>query len=58
MTLGTANDMEEMTMAIVTLLRIVARGVAIDAARMRENRVDLIPRTKAVGSARCWRKRR
>src|SRR5687768_6210603 len=48
MTLSSSNDMEEMTMAIVALLRIVARRVAIEAARMHQNRVDLIPCTKAV----------
>ena len=43
MTVGPTNDMKEMAIAIVTLLRIVARGMATDAARMREHQIDLIP---------------
>jgi hypothetical protein len=33
----TSNDIGEMTMAIIALLRVVGSGMAIYAARVREN---------------------
>jgi len=40
-------------MAIIALLRMTRGGVAIDAARMREHRVHLLPRGEAFGARRC-----
>jgi hypothetical protein len=36
-TFWTSNDIGEMTMAIIALLRVVGSGMAIYAARVREN---------------------
>src|SRR6266852_7112999 len=45
----TANDIGEMTMAIITLLRIIRRCMTIYAARRSQDRVNLLPRRQAVG---------
>src|SRR6266850_7761339 len=44
-----ANDIGEMTMAIITLLRIIRRCMTIYAARRSQDRVDLLPCRQAVG---------
>ena len=44
----TAHHIGKMTMAIVTLLRVIRRGVTVNAAWMRQNGIDLLPRDKAV----------
>lgn len=38
-----AHHIREMAVAIVSLLGIVRRGVAVDAARMRHNGIDMPP---------------
>src|SRR5713226_9355130 len=43
------NDIGEMTMAIITLLRIIRRCMTIYAARRSQDRVNLLPRRQAVG---------
>src|SRR5258706_15668050 len=45
----TANDIGEMTMAIITLLRIIRGCMTIYAARRSQDRVNLLPRRQAVG---------
>src|SRR5438034_1995255 len=40
---GTAHNVGKMTMAIVTLLRVVRSGVTVDAAWMRQNGIHLLP---------------
>ena len=37
-----AHDVEQMTVPVVTLLWIVCGGVAIDTARISEDRIDLL----------------
>src|SRR6266478_4596365 len=44
-----ANDIGEMTMAIITLLRIIRGCMTIYAARGSQDRVNLLPRRQAVG---------
>src|SRR5689334_43112 len=44
-----ANDIGEMTMAIITLLRIIRRCMTIYAARRSQDRVNLLPRRQAIG---------
>src|SRR6266850_660743 len=44
-----ANDIGEMTMAIITLLWIIRRCMTIYAARRSQDRVNLLPRRQAVG---------
>src|ERR1700749_3829994 len=39
-----AHDVREVAVAVVALLRVVRRRVAVDAARVREHRIDLPPR--------------
>src|SRR2546421_3715699 len=55
LTLGAADDVGEVSVSVVALLRIVRRGVAVDTARVSQNRVDLLPRGQAFGAARCGR---
>jgi hypothetical protein len=50
---GTSHHVGEMTPSLVTLLRIIDGRVTIDAARMDEDGVDLLPGGKSVGSARA-----
>src|SRR6267143_7273924 len=44
-----ANDIGEMTMATITLLRIISGCMTIYAARRSQDRVNLLPRRQAVG---------
>ena len=48
----TAHDIETMTVPVVALPWIVRGGVAVDAARMGEDRIHLLPGGEAFG-ARC-----
>src|SRR5438105_13672118 len=48
----TSYDVGEMTAARVALLRIIHRRVAVDAARMDEDGVDLLPGRESLGAAR------
>src|SRR2546421_9022427 len=50
--IGTSHDVGEMTAARVALLRIIHRRVAVDAARMDEDGMDLLPGGESFGSAR------
>jgi len=47
---GAAHNVGEVPVPVVALLRIVRRRVAVDAARMREHRIDLLPCGQAVRS--------
>ena len=47
--LRASNDVRKVAMTIIALLRIIRRGVAVDAAGIREDRIDLVPRGEAVG---------
>jgi len=44
----TAHNVGKVTMAIVTLLRVVRSGVAVDAPWMRQNGIYLLPGGEAV----------
>src|SRR5258707_13148554 len=44
-----ANDIGEMTMAIITLLRIIRRCMTIYAARRSQDRVNLLPCRQSIG---------
>src|SRR5258706_9359224 len=44
-----ANDIGEMTMAIITLLRIIRRCMTIYTTGRSQDRVNLLPRRQAVG---------
>jgi hypothetical protein len=46
-------NVEVMTMTIVALLWITRGRVAIDATRVREHRIDLLPGGEAFGARRC-----
>jgi hypothetical protein len=48
---------EKMTMAVVTLLRVIPGGVAVDTARMSQYGINLLPSGHAFGAgyARCGR---
>src|SRR2546421_144525 len=46
------TDVGEMTPSRVALLRIIHRRVAVDAARMDEDGVDLLPGGESLGAAR------
>src|SRR5256885_6135385 len=48
----TSHHVGEMTAARVALLRIIHRRVAVDAARMDEDGVDLLPGGESLGAAR------
>ena len=48
-----AYDVEQVGMAIITLLGVARGGMAIDAAGVREHRVYLLPRGEALGARRC-----
>src|SRR2546421_277733 len=50
--IGTSHHVGEMTAARVPLLRIIHRRVAVDAARMDEDGMDLLPGGKSLGAAR------
>src|SRR5258707_12041250 len=43
-----ANDIGEMTMAIITLLRIIRRCETIYATGRSQNRVNLLPRRQSI----------
>src|SRR5215472_1843992 len=45
-----ANDVREMTVTIVTLLRVVCGSVTVDAARTGEHRIDLVPGGQSVSA--------
>jgi len=49
LTFGSANDIGEMMMTIITLLRIIRGCMTIYAARRSQDRVNLLPRRQAVG---------
>jgi hypothetical protein len=58
--LSSANHIELVTMTVVSLLRIIPGGVAVDAPGMTEDGVDLIPRREPLGAPRLrtpWRSR-
>src|SRR6266404_4115098 len=44
-----ANDIGEMTMAIITLLRIISRCMTIYAAGRSEDRINLLPCRQSIG---------
>src|SRR5438093_6070451 len=46
------HHVEPMPMSVVGLLRITVCGVAVDAARMRHHRINLLPCRQAFSSAR------
>src|SRR5438270_14018944 len=48
----TSHDVGEMTAARVPLLRIIDGRVTIDAARMDEDGMDLLPGGESLGAAR------
>src|SRR5260370_39376194 len=48
--LRTADHVCDVTMSIVTLLRIVRCRVAIEASRRHHDRIDLLPGSEAAGS--------
>ena len=48
--LGPADDVREMPVPVVALLRVVRSRMAVDAARMRKYRIDLLPCGQAVRS--------
>src|SRR5712692_9783984 len=50
------NDIGEMTMAIVALLRIVCSSVTVDAAWRSQDRIDLFPRSQPIGEPGIRRK--
>jgi hypothetical protein len=50
MALRPAHDVELMPMPILALLRIVSCGVAVEAARMNEDRIDLLPGGESLSS--------
>src|ERR1700693_2812518 len=52
-----AHNIGEVPVPVVALLRIVRRRVAVDAARMREHRIDLLPCGQAVRSHGRLRRR-
>src|ERR1700704_5637851 len=43
------NDIGEMTMTIITLLRIISRCMTIYAARRSQDRVNLLPCRQSIG---------
>src|SRR6266498_4325928 len=45
----TTDDVSEMTVAIVALLRIICRRVTVDAARRSQDRIDLLPCSQPIG---------
>ncbi|HWX56824.1 MAG TPA: hypothetical protein VN176_19745 [Verrucomicrobiae bacterium] len=45
------HDIEEMPVAIVTLLRVTPGCVAVDTARVGHYAIDLLPGGKAFGTA-------
>src|SRR5437899_13009659 len=47
-----ADNVKQMAVPVIALLRIVRGGMAINATRMRQYRIDLLPRDKA-GLACC-----
>jgi len=48
-----AYDVEQVGMAIIALLGVARGSMAIDAARMREHRVHLLPGGETFGARRC-----
>ena len=46
------HHVEEMSMPVVALLRIIPRCVAVDTAWMSQDTIDLLPGGKAFGSGR------
>jgi hypothetical protein len=52
-TLRPADDVRKMAMPVITLLRIICGRMAIYAAWRSQNRVDLLPRGKALGLGRA-----
>ena len=46
--LRAANDIGKVAMPVISLLRIVGRGMTVDAARACEYRIDLLPGCQSV----------
>lgn len=58
--LAPANDIELVTMTVVSLLRIIRGGVAVDAPGVTEDGVHPTPRLEPLGAPRLrtrWRSR-
>src|SRR5207249_7058059 len=45
----TADDVCEVTMAIISLLRVICSSVTVNTARMSQDRIDLLPGRQSVG---------